>query len=148
MRAFRTTASMAALFMMASPLAIAQDDTGAPASEEQMKRMADRLEDPAMQDSIAVVVEKIAGAMMKLPVGELAGAIENARPGSVKRDIPADAVLADLAGEDARDMPEMLGKQSRIAMGMMSGFARIFARMSPELENIMRDMGAEMERIE
>lgn len=139
------TTAAAGLLLVAAPAAVAKTDTSA--SEAQMIEMADKLADDTMQDSIAAAVERLTGVMMKLPVGEFAAAVEEARPGSVKTRIPKDATLADLAGDDAQHMPETLGKQSRVAMTMMSGFARAFAKMMPEFENIARDIGAEMDRV-
>lgn len=102
--------------------------------------IAEKLANPAVQDGVATVVERMTGAMMKMPVGQFADAIETARPGTVKRSIRRDATIADLAGRDAEYLPEELGARSREAMGMMSGFARAFAVMMPEFERIGREM--------
>lgn len=102
--------------------------------------IAEKLANPAVQDGVATVVERMAGAMMQMPAGQFADAIENARPGTVKRSIRRDATIADLAGRDAEYLPEELGARSREAMGMMSGFARAFAVMMPEFERIGREM--------
>ena len=109
---------------------------------ESMTQMAERLTDPAMQDSVAEMVEKMSSVMMKLPVGKFVAAIEDARPGTVKDKIREDATLADLAGPKADDMPEMLGEQSRTAMSMMGGLAKAFAVMLPQFE----ELGKEMEK--
>jgi hypothetical protein len=102
--------------------------------------MADKMSDPAMQDGIAAAVETMASTMMRLPVGQFAEAVENARPGTVDKRIRRDATISDLAGRDARYLPEELGERSREAMGMMSGFARAMATMMPEFERMGRDM--------
>jgi hypothetical protein len=102
--------------------------------------MADRISDPAMQDGVAAAIETATGAMMALPVGRFAEAIERARPGTVSRRIRGDATVADIAGRDARYLPEELGERSREAMGMMSGFARAMATMMPEFERMGREM--------
>jgi hypothetical protein len=93
-----------------------------------------------MQDGVAAAVETMTSTMMRLPVGQFAEAIENARPGTVNKRIRRDATIADLAGRDARYLPEELGARSREAMGMMSGFARAFAVMMPEFERMGREM--------
>lgn len=102
--------------------------------------IAEKLANPAVQEGVATVVERMTGAMMHMPVGHIAEAIETARPGTVKRSIRRDATVADLAGRDAEYLPEELGARSREAMGMMSGFARAFAVMMPEFERIGREM--------
>ena len=114
-----------------------EDDIG---SEAGMMEMAGKISDPAMQDGVASAVETMTSAMMRLPVGQFAEAIENARPGTINRRIRRDTTIADLAGRDARNLPEELGARSREAMGMMSGFARAMAVMMPEFERMGRDM--------
>jgi hypothetical protein len=110
-------------------------------SAEDMERMAAKMADPKMQDSVAHMVEGMTEMMMHLPVGQFTDAIEKARPGSIKKRLRGDATLADLAGRDAKNLPEKLGKESRTMMAMMGGFTKAFATMLPELEK----MGAEME---
>lgn len=145
--------AMASLALIAAPLSAESHASAkspasaageAASSEKQMIEMADKMGDDDMQNSIAGMVERMAAMMMKLPVGEFAAAIEEARPGSVKNPIPKDASLADLAGDDAQHIPEKMGEQSRMAMNMMSGFARVFAKMMPEFEDMARDMADEM----
>jgi hypothetical protein len=102
--------------------------------------MADKIADPAVQDGVAGAIESATGAMMNLPVGRFAEAIERARPGTVDRRMRGDATVADLAGRDARYLPEELGTRSREAMGLMSGFARAMATMMPEFERMGREM--------
>jgi hypothetical protein len=109
-------------------------------SETEITEMADKMSDPAMQDGVAAAVEHMTAAMMRMPVGQFAEAIENARPGTVSKRIRRDATVADLAGRDAEYLPEKLGDGSRQMMGMMSGFARAFAVMMPEFEKMGREM--------
>jgi hypothetical protein len=113
-------------------------------SAESMTQMAERLADPAMQDSVAGMVEKMSSVMMKLPVGKFVAAIEDARPGTVKEKIREDATLADIAGPKADGMPEMLGEQSRTAMSMMSGLGKAFAVMLPQFEQLGKEMEKEL----
>ena len=104
--------------------------------------MADKISDPAMQAGVARAVERMTATMMDLPVGNLAAAIEDARPGTVRKRIQRDATVADLAGRDAEYLPEELGVRSREAMGMMGGLARAMAMMMPEFEKMGREMEA------
>lgn len=109
-------------------------------SETEITEMADKMSDPAMQHGVAAAVEHITATMMRMPVGQFAEAIENARPGTLSKRIRRDATVADLAGRDAQYLPEKLGNGSRQMMGMMSGFARAFAVMMPEFEKMGREM--------
>ena len=136
-----------------APVPLPFADAGAPKrdvrdAEADMIAMGDKMSDPDMQDNIANMVEKMGDAMMRMPVGKFANAIEKARPGTVQRRIRDRDTIADIAGRDAREMPEMLGKQSRVAMNMMGGFAKAFASMMPEFEKMGREMEASMADLE
>lgn len=102
--------------------------------------IADRMSDPAMQYGVAASIERATAAMMNVPVGPFASAIEDARPGTVNRRIRRDTTVGDLAGRDAAYLPEELGDRSRDMMGMMGGFARAMATMMPEFERMSREM--------
>jgi len=108
--------------------------------DEDISDVADRMDDPLVQDGISNTVERMAGAMMNMRVGPLAEAIERARPGTVNRRIRRDSTVGDLAGRDADYLPERLGDGSREVMGMMGGFARAMASMMPEFERLGREM--------
>jgi hypothetical protein len=120
------------------------DDIAAPNNEAKMREMAERLGDPAMQDGIADMAEGLSNVLLKLPIGKFAHAIEKARPGTVGRGISEKATIADVAGRDADRLPEEIGKQSRVAMTAMSGFASAFASMMPALEELGRDLEKSM----
>lgn len=143
MRHISFTAAAAALALILSPSVSARQDIGS-SSEEEMVAMAEKLSSEDMQNNIAGMVERMTGVVLNLPVGKFVSAIEDARPGTVKNDIPEDATLADLAGEDGNNMPETMGEQSRIAMNMMSGFAKAFAGIMPEFEKLAREMEEDM----
>ncbi len=102
--------------------------------------LTDRIGDPEVQAGIAAAIEQAADAMMNMPIGPMAEAIERARPGTVSRDIHSDSTIADIAGQDSRDLPRELGERSRETMGMMSSFARALAAMMPEFKRVGRDM--------
>ncbi len=126
------------------PVAVeASADDFAPTANEgdtDFDDMADKIADPAVQDGVAAAIESATGAMMALPIGRFAQAIERARPGTVGRRMRGDTTVADIAGRNARYLPEELGTRSREAMGMMSGFARAMATMMPEFERMGREM--------
>jgi hypothetical protein len=111
-------------------------------SAQEMNDMADTLANPRMQDGVANMIEKMTATMLRMPVGQIAAAVEKAAPGTVKKRIRSDATIADLAGRDARDLPENLGEKSRVMMGMASGFAKAFAVMLPEFEKMGKEMEA------
>ncbi len=108
--------------------------------ESSTNDIADKMSDPAMQYGVAATVERATAAMMNVPVGPFAAAIENARPGTVNRRIRSNTTVGDLAGRDSAYLPEELGAHSREMMGMMGGFARAMAAMMPEFERMSREM--------
>lgn len=109
-------------------------------SQAGMGQIAGRLSDPGVQDGIAIMVERVSGAILNMPIGGITDAIETARPGTVERRLRRDATVGDLAGRDADYLPEDLGGQTREVVGMMGGVARAMANMMPALENLSRDM--------
>jgi hypothetical protein len=111
-------------------------------AQADMNDIGDKMADPRMQDSVAHMIEGMTDTMMHLPVGKMAQAVERARPGTLHKRIRNDATLGDIAGRDARDLPETLGDKSRDMMGMMGGFAKAFAVMLPEFEKMGKQMEA------
>ena len=109
---------------------------------QEMNDIATKMADPHMQDGLAHMVESMTSAMMRLPVGQLAAAVEKASPGTLHKRIRSNATLADVAGNDARDLPASLAHKSRDMMSMMSGFTKAFAVMVPEFEKLGKEMEA------
>ena len=109
-------------------------------AQDGMGQIAGRLSDPAVQDGVAIMVERVSGAVLNMPIGGITDAIETARPGTVERRLRRDATVGDLAGRDADYLPEELGGQTREVVGMMGGVARAMANMMPAFENLSRDM--------
>ncbi len=128
----------------ANDVAIADTPQPKRDAEADMLAMGDRLADPDLQDGVAYMAEKMGETMMRLPIGKFASAIEKARPGTVRKNVRDNATLADLAGRNAEDIPAMIGKESRTAMKMMSGFTKAFASMMPEFEKLGREMETAM----
>lgn len=105
-----------------------------------VNEIASKLADPHMQDRIATAVEGMARKVMDMPVGPLVESIERARPGTVKRSIPRDATLADIADRDSEALPEKLGEGSRQMLSMAGSLAQAMAAMMPEFERMGRAM--------
>lgn len=112
----------------------------APEDADGVNEIAERMADPQMQDRIASAVEIMTRTVMDMPVGPLVESIEKARPGTVKRDIPRDATLADIADRDAEALPEKLGEGSRQMLTMAGSLAQAMAAMMPEFERMGRAM--------
>lgn len=115
-------------------------DVRAAPREEAIDAIADRMSDPVMQDSIAYTVERMAGAVLAMPIGGIAEAIETARPGTVRRKVRRDTTVGDLAGRDGDHIAEDLGDRSREMVGMMGGLARAAATMAPAIAHMGREL--------
>ena len=111
------------------------DDDGSSLGE-----FADGMADRDRQGDIANSVESMTAALLGMRVGPLVAAIEDARPGTVRRYVRRDSTIGDLAGRDSRYLPEELGTKSREMMGMMGGFAQAMAGMMPEFRRIGREL--------
>lgn len=123
---------------------LADESAGPGNAQAEIMDMADRLSDPRMQDGVAKMVGNMTDAMLDLPVGKFAVALERTIPGGLRdrnvRRIRERDTLGDLAGRDADRLPGQLADGSRQMMGMMSGFAAAFATMIPEFEKLSREM--------
>ena len=119
-------------------------------TQAELNALADKLDNPKMQDGVANMVERMTENMLDLPIGKFVAAIEKSVPGANKgrRRIRANDTLADIAGRDADRLPDQLADGSRQMMGMMSGFAAAFATMIPEFEKLGRDMEKSFEDFE
>ncbi len=120
----------------------------APKSAEQsaaeMMAMADKLSDPKSMDQISKMTSGFAAAMMQMPIGQMAAAIDKAAPGALGQKIASNATVADVIGNDAKDLPSEFGAKSKEMMGMMGGLTKAFAAMMPEFEKLGREIAAKM----
>lgn len=118
----------------------ATDNRGDRDDDTPINEIADKMSNPLIQEGVANTVERMTAAMMNIPVGTFVGAIEDARPGTVKRGVARNSTVGDLAGRDAEYLPQELGERSRDMMSMMGGFANAMAVMMPEFERMSREM--------
>lgn len=146
MKALKIFAAVSALALATSPV-LAHDVEKAPAKKaaqkfdaKQLEQAAEMLSDPKTVAGISKMVEGFAGAMMQMPIGQMAATIEQAQPGTIKKDIPANATVAQLMGEDGKDLPQEFGTKSREMMGMMGGMLKAFSLMAPQLEKLGKDL--------
>jgi hypothetical protein len=129
---------------------VAYDDNAYPDSyaedyaddDSSLDELAGKMSDRDRQDGVANSVERMSAALLGMRVGPLAAAIENARPGTVRRSVRRNTTIGDLAGRDSEYLPEELGARSREMMGMMGGFAQAMASMMPEFRRMGREMEA------
>lgn len=132
-------AAAAVLAFVTPSLAIAQDDpTEAP--EEALNELSDTLADPQFQDQASAIAQVFVGAMLDLPVGPLAEAMDKATGGEGS-EIDPDARVRDLAPE-AEELPDQISDNLPMAMSALSAMAEGMQDMLPAL----RDMADRMTR--
>lgn len=107
-------------------------------------RLAEQLDDPALQHSLSDAIAAMSEALLDMPVAPIARVMDAmGDPGA--RDIDPDATIGDLAGPDARRMPREVARKVPQMMGAMAEMSDAMAAMAPQLEAIGRRMGDRMD---
>lgn len=135
----------AASLILASP-ALAQD-------RQPEAEMVDRLNDPAFQDDMVSMISGFMMAMMDLPIGQFAHAMDKAMPENMRRDdgfstIDPDATLGDLARRDDPDFDRNTAQKMRQGTAMMGIIASEFGALLPQLQAIGDRMKRRMDTVE
>ena len=135
----------AASLILASP-ALAQD-------RQPEAEMVDRLNDPAFQDDMVSMISGFMIAMMDLPIGQFAHAMDKAMPENMRRDdgfstIDPDATLGDLARRDDPDFDRNTAQKMRQGTAMMGIIASEFGALLPQLQAIGDRMKRRMDTVE
>ena len=132
-----TLSIFAASFLWTGP-ALAQD--AGPEAD-----MVERLDDPAFQGHMVLMMSGIMAAIMDFPIGQVAGVLDKAIPDEMRRDrglsdIDPDATLSDSARQDDPDFDRNAEEKMRQGTAMMGIMAAEFGTFLPEL----REMGERM----
>ncbi len=135
----------AAALTLANP-AQAQDNQ--PDSE-----MVERLNDPVFQDDMVSMMSGFMMAMMDLPIGQFAHAMDKAMPENMRRDdgfstIDPDATLGDLARRDDPDFDRNTAQKMRQGTAIMGIIASEFGALLPQLQAIGDRMKRRMDTVE
>jgi hypothetical protein len=137
---WRLLAAPALMVAMAAPAAAQNRD------DDRIAGAADILADEETQDRVSRAMRVMTRALLSMPVGELAEAVREIDPDADMADLPRNARVADLMGEDAEDLPRRMAGQSRVMMRTMSVMTRQLAALTPVLRAMASDMQAQMER--
>lgn len=135
---------------LALPLLAVSLSLAVPASaQDQMpeSEMIEKLNDPDFQDGMVAMMSGFMTAMMDLPIGQFAAAMEKAVPedmddGERFSRIDPDATLGDLAGHDNPNFNADIEGKMRKGTAMMGIMASEFGAMLPQL----KAMGERMKR--
>ncbi len=107
-----------------------------------IEQMAEEWDNPERIDAVGDAMEAMTRALMAMPIGSLAEAAARIDPDSDLADVPYDATLGELAGDD-ETMPARMGDEARHAGRAMAGMTREMARMLPMLQAMASDMAAQ-----
>lgn len=145
MRHFLTFPLLAVSLSLAVP-ASAKDQ--APESE-----MTEKLNDPAFQDGMVSMMGGFMAAMMDMPIGQFAAAMDKAIPENMKKDdglsdIDPQATVGDLARRDDPDFDQNMEHKLRKGTAIMGIMASEFGALLPQLRAMGEKMKRRMENIE
>ena len=127
--------SAAALGLLSAPAAARAT---APASSA----MTRQLEDPRTQTAAANALGSLLTIMLAMNAEPLIKAMDAMGEHAAARRIPRGATLGDLAGPEARQMPDEVKRRVPGLMTAMGSMAGMFDQMLPQLEQI----GAQFDR--
>jgi hypothetical protein len=115
--------------------------------------MIDKLNDPEFQDDMVSVMSGFMTAMMDLPIGQFAAAMEKAVPedlndGETFSNVDPDTTLGDLAARDNPDFNADMEDKMRKGTAMMGIMASEFGALLPQLKAIGEKMKRRMDALE
>jgi hypothetical protein len=137
--------------MMLAPMPAMARDRG-------LSDAAAKLNDPRTQQALAGTMATLMQALMSMKAAPfvqmmdgMEGAMERATGEKSEdrqspRTIDPDATLGDLAGPEARAMPEQMAEKVPAMMGAMAGMAGSMEAMLPELEAMAKQLKKSLPR--
>ena len=112
-------------------------------------RVAEELNDPAVQEQMAAVAEAATTAVLDMPVGPLMRAAKTIA-GEDPEWVDPDLRVGDVVGPEAADAPREFAHRLPQMMGAMAAAAATMEAMLPELramgDRIAEDMAEDWER--
>ncbi|RJF93923.1 hypothetical protein [Sphingomonas cavernae] len=111
----------------------ARDHDRAPEAE-----IAEKMNDPVMQDRVAGAMLGVMGAVLDMRIGEIERAIDPSSP------TPRDETLRDRAERDDPYFEERMVGRTRAMTGTMGAMATQMAVMMPEFRRMMAEMAGRM----
>lgn len=107
-------------------------------TQNDLNRMADKLNDPSTQAAISGAVGAMMAAILDMRVDGIAKALESANGGKPVK--MRGRTVRDLATRNNPDFERDMQSDTRAAVGAMGGLATAAAVMVPELERAARKM--------
>jgi hypothetical protein len=128
-----------ALSLPLAALALPQP-AAARAPEPRLGEVTRQLGNPETQQAMAAVLAGLANAMLQMDVSALGNAAEAIGDKRAAKRFRKGTTLADVAGRDARDMPDEIRRKAPAMMGAMAGMAGAMEAMLPELAKVAEQM--------
>lgn len=105
-----------------------------------MHDMSRELRDPVNQAKVAGTLSALTGALLSMDISPMTRAMDSVGGGRWSRDLPPDARLGDIAGENARELPYDIARKTPQAMGRMAGMLGAMDEMRPQLKAMGRQL--------
>ena len=134
---------LALLALLPGP-ASARDRTDA--STTDANEMIRQLEDPHRQAAVADAMGAMMSVLLTMKAAPLVRAMDAMGSHDEARRIPQNATLGDLAGSDARRLPDDVRRRVPGMMIALSSIAGMMDEMLPELKKIGADFEHAMDR--
>lgn len=106
--------------------------------------IAEKLNDPEMQQGMASALSAMTEALMSIKLAPFAEAMERMGDKKTARRIDRDATLGDMAGRDGQRVQREVAQRVPQMMGMMAGMAGAMEQMLPALEAMGKQMEGAM----
>lgn len=127
-------AALAALAAMPAP-ALAKADGS----------LSRELRDPYKAEAMGDMLGAMLGVMLDMKAEPLARVMEAAGEPEAARKIPRGATIGDLAGPNARRMPQEVRRRAPAMIGALGEFAGMLEEMAPQFEQIAKDFDRKVE---
>jgi hypothetical protein len=133
-RAVRAAAPLALLALASQPaLARAPADPG-------LREASRQLGNPQTQQAVAAMLASLADAMLQIDVSPLAQAADAVGDKQAAKHLRKNKRIANLAGPEARHLPEDIRRKAPAMMTAMAGMASAMEAMLPELARVAQQM--------
>jgi len=145
MRTLLSLPILAVAIALANPVYAAE-----PAPEAEF---VEKLNDPEFQDGLVTMMGGFLGAMMELPIGQIATTMEKAIPEEMKDkdrqpNIDPEATIGDLARRDDPNFERNMDDKLRQGTAMMGIMATEFGALLPQLRALGDRMKQRMENLD
>lgn len=107
--------------------------------EEGLGDLSRDLSDPDAQAKAAATLSALTGALLDTDISSFTRTLDRIDGGRSSRDLPPDARLGDLLGEDLRDLPDDIARNTPRAMGTLAGITGAIEEMGPQIRQVGRD---------